>query len=58
MSPKPTPPADGRLGELAQQLQDEHTELGPLDRDDLRAALSELIDRRIADTPHAEKVAA
>lgn len=43
-------PADGRLGELALQLLEENIELGPLDRDDLRAALSELIDRRIAET--------
>lgn len=50
---KPEKPADGRLGELAQQLLEEHIELGPLDRDDLRAALSELIDHRIAETPKA-----
>lgn len=47
---KPEKPADGRLGELLLHLLEENIELGPLDRDDLRAALSELIDRRIADT--------
>lgn len=50
MTTKPVGPDDGRLGELALQLNDEHCVLGPLDRDDLRAAVCELIDRRIAET--------
>ena len=53
----PEKPDDGRLGELRQQMEDERVELGPLDRDDLRAALSELIDRRIADIPRVRKEA-
>lgn len=51
-------PNDGRLGELAEWLADEQFALGPLDRDDLRGAICELIERRIAETRHSEKVAA
>jgi hypothetical protein len=49
---------DGRLGELRQLMDEERTELGPLDRDDIREALSELLDRRIDETGHSERVAA
>lgn len=49
---------DGRLGELRQLLEEEHTELGPLDREDIREALSELLDRRIDEVAHSERAAA
>lgn len=49
---------DGRLGELRQIMDEEHTELGPLDRQDIREALSELLDRRIDEVAHSERAAA
>lgn len=54
-SDTPEKPADGRLGELRQQLLEESFVPGPLDCSDLHAALSELIDRRIAETSHVRK---
>jgi hypothetical protein len=39
-------PSSDRLVELAQQIIDPHIEPGPLDREDIREALCELIQRR------------
>lgn len=39
-------PTNDRIVDLAQQIIDPHVEPGPLDREDLREALCELLERR------------
>ena len=39
-------PSNARCAELATHLVEEHIELGPVDREDLVAALNELLQRR------------
>lgn len=41
-------PSGDRLVELAQQIIDPHIEPGPLDREDIREALCELLEQRKA----------
>lgn len=55
-------PSNIRCADLIKQMDDEHVVLGPVDRDDIKAGLEELIELRVeraaAAQPVTEEVAA